>query len=92
MWETQLRTTSAALALGMIVAATPAIAACDEDSIETVSSDGDLIALSSGQEYDVAGGDEATAAAWAEGDDVLMCGDTMIDKDENGERIDVTPH
>jgi hypothetical protein len=40
----------------------------------------------------VADGDDATAAAWTEGDSVLVWGDTMINKDQNGEKIDVTPH
>ena len=64
-------------------------AACDEDTIETVSPDGDLIVLASGQTYDVAPGDDVTAAVWQEGDDVLICEDTIID---NGEYVDVTPH
>jgi len=67
-------------------------AACDEDGIDTVSEDGDLIVLASGVKYDVAAGDQATAAQWQEGDDVLVCGDTIIDKDENGEQVDVRPH
>jgi hypothetical protein len=65
---------------------------CDEDSIETVSPSGDLIVLASGETFDVVAGDEATAAQWQEGDDVLVCGDMIINKDENGERIEVTPH
>lgn len=66
-----------------------ALAACDEDTIETVSEDGDLIVLASGTSYDVAPGDESTAAQWQEGDDGLVCGDTIID---NGEQVDVTEH
>jgi hypothetical protein len=72
--------------------AEPAWAACDEDTIDTISQDGDLIVLNSGEAYDVAPGDEATAATWLEGEDVLICADTIINKDENGEKIEVTPH
>jgi hypothetical protein len=72
--------------------AEPAFAACDEDTIDTISEDGDLIVLSSGESYDVAPGDETTAALWQEGEDVLVCGDTIINKDENGEKVEVTPH
>lgn len=67
-------------------------AACDDDSIDTVSEDGDLIVLSSGDEYDVSPAYEATAALWMEGDDVLVCGNTIIDKDQGGKRIKVKPH
>ena len=47
--------------------------------------------LTSGESYDVMAGDTATAAQWHEGDDVLVCGDTIINKDEHGEKIEVTP-
>jgi hypothetical protein len=67
-------------------------AACYEDTIDTVSEDGDLIVLTSGLAFDVLGGDDVTAALWTEGDDVLICGSTMINKDENGEKVEVTPH
>jgi hypothetical protein len=70
----------------------PAWAACDDETIDTISEDGDLIVLSSGESYDVAPGDEGTASTWQEGEDVLVCGDTIINKDENGEKIEVTPH
>jgi hypothetical protein len=70
----------------------PAWARCDRDSIETISEDGDLIILASGDKYDVAPSDEATAADWQEGDDVLVCGDTIIDRDRHGERVEVTAH
>ncbi len=80
------------LAITAFSLASPAWAACDEDSIETVSEDGDLIVLTSGDQYDVASGDEATAAQWQEGDDVLVCGDTIVDKDQGDDQVDVTPH
>jgi len=80
------------LAMLGVAFAAPARAACDDDSIGTISEDGDLIVLASGQAYDVAAEDQATAALWQEGDDVLLCGHTIIDKDENDERIKVRPH
>jgi D-lyxose ketol-isomerase len=70
----------------------PAWAACDEDTIETVSEDGDLIILTSGQDYDVTPGDDATASLWLEGQSVLVCGDTIINKDDDDEQVEVTPH
>ncbi len=72
--------------------ATPAREACDDDSIETIGPDGDLIVLASGAKYDVAIADQSTAALWQEGDDVLLCGRTMIDKDHGNERIRVREH
>jgi len=57
--------------LVLIALVQPSWAACDEDTIETISGDGDLIVLHSGQEYDVDSSDEATASTWSEGDDVL---------------------
>ncbi len=79
--------------LGLFVAAVaPAREACDEDAIETIAEDGDLIVLASGEKYDVAIADQPTAALWQEGDDVLVCGRSMIDKDQGNERIKVRAH
>lgn len=72
-----------------VSAAAPARKACEEDSIDTVSEDGDRIVLASGEKYHVARDDQSTAALWQEGDDVLVCGRTMIDKDQGNERIRV---
>ncbi|MGH6879098.1 MAG: hypothetical protein ACREHV_17195 [Rhizomicrobium sp.] len=90
----------AAMRLGLVSAAvsvvilsvTPAFASCDEETIDTVSEDGDMIVLTNGQSFDVVGGDEVTASLWMEGQDVLVCDDTMINKDENGEKVEITPH
>jgi hypothetical protein len=81
-----------AYVVAVCMAATPAIASCEADTIETVSDDGDLIIMLSGDAFDVAAGDDVTAATWLEGEDVLICGDTIINKDERGEKIEVTPH
>jgi hypothetical protein len=48
--------------------------------------------LSSGDEYDVSPDYEATAALWMEGDDVLVCGNTIINKDRGGKRVKAKPH
>ena len=75
---------------GAMLLAHPALA-CDESSIETLSEDGDLISLDDGQSYDVLAGDQPTAAAWTEGDDVLVRNDKIINKG-SGETVEVTPH
>jgi hypothetical protein len=87
-----LRAASLICAVALLMAAAPAMASCDEDTIDTVSSDGDLIILSSGDAYDVAAGDDETASTWNEGDNVLMCGDVIINKDDSGAKVAVSPH
>ncbi len=80
------------LVMAGVSLAAPALAACERDSIETISQDGDLIVLLSGQTYDVAAEDQATAALWQEGEGVLVCRETMINKNENNGKIKVAPH
>jgi hypothetical protein len=87
-----MRTGLIVLLITGVSLAAPAWAACERGTIETISTDGDLIILGSGETYDVAPDDQSTAALWQEGDDVLVCRETMINKDENGEKIKVTPH
>ena len=70
----------------------PAFAGCDADTIETISEDGDLIVLQSGLSYDVDLTDQSTAAQWSEHEDVLVCDDKIINKDENGEAVGVSQH
>ena len=68
-----------------------ASAACEEDSIDTVSEDGETIILSSGAVYQVDLSEEVDAASWQSGEDVLVCNDAVIiNKDENAERVSVT--
>jgi hypothetical protein len=81
------------LATALALTPHPAFAECDRDTIETVSEDGDLIVLQSGASYDVDLGDQAIASQWAENQDVLVCRESkIINKDENGESIDVLEH
>lgn len=87
-----LRAAMLICAVALLITAAPAMASCDEDTIDTVSSDGDLIILSSGDAFDVAAGDDATASTWNEGDNVLMCGDVIINKDDSGAKVAVSPH
>ena len=68
-----------------------AFAACDEDSIDTVSEDGETIILSSGAVYQVDVSDQVDVASWLPGEDVLVCNDAVIiNKDENAQRVSVT--
>jgi hypothetical protein len=70
-----LRAASLNCAAAMLLVATPTMASCDEETIETVSSDGDLIVLSCSESFDVMAGDDVTASSWNEGEDVLLCDD-----------------
>lgn len=70
----------------------PAWAGCSDDTIDTVSDDGDLIVLRSGELYDVAAGDQGTASLWREGADVLVCSEKIINEDEDGEEVGITMH
>ena len=64
---------------------------CYDDSIDTVSDDGDIIVMISGAVFQVDLDDQVDTALWLPADDVLICnGDTeLINPDENGERASV---
>ena len=79
-----------AVAAAALAFAAPALAACDEDSLETVSGDGDILIMQSGHIYRVGSGDTVDTQLWVSGDDVLICDDEMINKDERGEKASVT--
>jgi hypothetical protein len=88
-----MRTVCLAVAVLLTLSfAMPARAACDKDTIDTISEDGDLIVVSSGISYDVHEDDQSTAASWQEGDDVLVCGHTMIDKNQGSQKVHVSVH
>jgi hypothetical protein len=63
--------------------------ACDEASIDHISANGDIIELDDGTEWEVSPGDQTTVLSWSEGDDVLVCNNKIINKDEDSEKIDV---
>jgi hypothetical protein len=63
--------------------------ACDEASIQHISPRGDIIELDDGTEWTVSRGDRSTVLSWSEGDEVLICNDKIINKDEDGEKISV---
>jgi hypothetical protein len=66
-------------------------ATCEEDTLETVSDGGDILIMLSGAVYQVQSGGEVDSQSWLPTEDVIICGsDTIINKDENGERVDVT--
>ena len=81
----------AAVFLLFALMSTPSYAAsCDEDSIQSVSDDGAIIIMLSGAVYQV---DDPTemidTSLWLVADDVLVCDDKIINKDENGEHASI---
>ena len=75
-------------ALVVFAAAVQARASCDEEDIDTVSSDGEIIELLDGSVWRSL--DPATSSTWLSAETVLVCNDdVMINKDENGEKVDV---
>ena len=76
------------LAIGILLLTNQA-KACDEASIDHISANGDIIELDDGTEWEVGAGNETSVLSWSEGDDVLVCNDSIIHKDD-GEKIDVT--
>lgn len=83
------------IALGLVVVVVLAVpgahlwaSGCDEEDIDTVSDDGEIIELTDGSVWRSL--DPATSATWLASETVLVCNDdVMINKDENGEKIDV---
>lgn len=63
--------------------------ACEDESIESVSSDGEIIIMISGAVYRVDLADQVDTALWLPADDVLVCDSQIINKDENGEKASV---
>jgi hypothetical protein len=52
-------------------------AQCDEDSIKSVTSDGEIIVMLSGAIFEVMAGDTSDSALWLPVSDVLICERTM---------------
>lgn len=46
---------------------------CDDDTIRSVTGDGEIIVTSSGHVYDVMAGDEIDSALWLPISDILIC-------------------
>jgi hypothetical protein len=63
---------------------------CEEDTIETVSSDGSVLIMISGATYKVDDADQVDTELWLAVDDVLICDDEeIINTDEDSEKASV---
>jgi hypothetical protein len=68
-----------------------AAASCEDDSILSVSSDGAILRMLSGDVFEVDPLDRVDTALWLPTEDVVVCDDEfVINKDENGEKAGVT--
>jgi hypothetical protein len=76
-------------ALLLVIAGSPALAACDDDEIAFIALDGSLIRMRSGAVFHVRSSDQFDASLWLALDDVLICNDEteIINKDEDGARV-----
>lgn len=61
---------------------------CDDASLQWKSEDGDWIGTDDGHKYHVLAGDESIVMGWTESDDLKICGDTIIDIDDDGSQVD----
>jgi hypothetical protein len=73
-----------------IILGAPSSAACEKDSLEIISKNGGVLKMRSGHVYRVDADNIGDTQLWLSGEDVLICRDTMINKDEHGERAGVT--
>jgi hypothetical protein len=77
------------LIIGAIVFCARLSSASDDDTIDTVSSNGEHIIMQSGQVYQ--SDDPGTSSTWQSDDDVVITpNDTIINTDESGESVDGT--
>jgi hypothetical protein len=82
-----VRVLLAGLLIGAVVFCARPTLASDDDTIDTVSSDGDHIIMQSGEVYQ--SDDPGTSSTWQSGDDVVITpDDTIINTDESGESVD----
>jgi hypothetical protein len=90
-WKATL-TTKVVLALAVATAAIFGVmvakaTACEEDTLDTVSDGGDILIMVSGKVYQVDSGDDVDSQLWLAAEDVIICGNTIINKNENGEKV-----
>ena len=71
----------------LLASVASARAFCDEEDIDTVGDGGRIIVLIDGSVWKSL--DPATSATWLSTETVLICDDKMINKDEDGETVDV---
>jgi hypothetical protein len=81
---------AAIIALTTLGAHSNARAACEDDTLESVSDGGEILIMISGEVFQVNPIDQVDTALWLAADDVLICDDIIVNTDENGEKISAT--
>ena len=84
MISPQLRQSKLAAIVALLAVASPALACEDGLSIQEVSSGGSIVVLDDGTVWEITADD---ASGWSDGDDVVVCGDEIINTSEN-EKLD----
>jgi hypothetical protein len=91
--DVQLKRLLELIGLTLVIAGAPLAHAksCEDDSLESVSDDGSILKMLSGQVFEVEAGDAIDTALWLPVDDVLVCeiggsAVEIINTDENGEK------
>lgn len=62
---------------------------CEEASLRWKSEDGDWIGTDDGRKFHVMPGDESEVITWTVTDDLKICGDTIIDVDDEGSQVEI---
>ena len=62
----------------LILAASPAVGACNEDTIKVMASDGEVLITASGQVYHVPPGYEFYSKVWLPAETIIICEDALV--------------
>jgi hypothetical protein len=74
----------------MIAVSTAAFASCEEDSISSVSRNGEIIVTLDGKVFQVDMLDRIDSSLWLVADEILICDDEIIiNKDQSSEKVEV---
>lgn len=77
------------IALILALVSASAFASCESESIKSKSEDGRILVMLDGSVWEVDEADRVDSALWLPTDDVLICDDdTIINTDENAEKVD----
>lgn len=69
--------------LNIVVLVNAKSATCDEDSIKSITDDGEIIVMLSGHVYQVLPGDDIDSMLWLPASDVMICIRSINDKGSN---------
>lgn len=79
-----------AILLLLCAAGESALASCDQDILRVVADRGGILVLGSGRTFQVDPLDKLDSSLWLPMENVLVCDGSIINVDENGEKVGVT--